>query len=339
MAPCPPQSPRVAVVLPVFNGAEVITRAVESVLAQTFDDFELVVVDDGSTDSTPEHLARIDDPRVRVLRNSVNAGIVVSLNRGVASTSAPLIARLDADDVCAPQRLARQVGAFDRRPGLGLLASATTKVDPRGAVSRGQPPCDHAAIHFRLHFGNCLSHPTVMFRREVFEAVGGYREEWFPVEDYDLWLRMAAVTEVGAIGEPLVTQVDTAWGISATRSAEQRARVVDRSDQAIAATLGRSVPRAVLERLVWPAPGRCGDLGPSERLVLGIAAAVRADCRMRGIPASGLDAQVTAVLRPSSYRRPDGRRCWAALGAFAVRHPRVVAATLARNWVRRRRRV
>lgn len=318
-------------VLPVHNGERVIASAVESVLEQTFDEFELLVVDDGSTDATPECLASLSDPRLRVLRNPVNEGIVASLNRGVAATTAPLIARLDADDACVPQRLARQVAEFERRPRLGLLASATTKIDVSGSVSRGQPPTEHAAIHLQLHFGNCLSHPTVMFRREVFAAANGYRQEWFPAEDYDLWLRMARLAEVGAIAEPLVTKVNAPTGISAMRGSEQRARVVDRSCEAVAAVTGHQVPRDVLERLVWPAAGDCNDLRRAAPIVLAVADAVRRDCRARGIPTTGLNVRVTTILRPSAHRTRRGRRCWAAMAALGLRHPRVMLAVLARR--------
>src|SRR3954452_9290737 len=155
--------PRVSVVLPVFNGEATIRSAIRSVLKQEYDDFELIVIDDGSTDATTRRLAEIEDRRVRVLGNDVNLGLGASLNEGLSAATGELIARMDSDDLCHPQRLSRQVAFLDDHAATGLLATARLKVDAQGRhLGVGTPPASHAALWLRLLVGNCISHPSVM---------------------------------------------------------------------------------------------------------------------------------------------------------------------------------
>jgi glycosyltransferase involved in cell wall biosynthesis len=189
----------------VRDGAGHVRAAVESVLGQTAGDLELLVVDDGSTDGTPDILSAVRDPRLRLERQPPR-GLTRSLNRALALTSAPLVARLDADDVALPERLARQLAFLDAHPDTGLLGSAATERDAAGASRTVRPPEDDAAIRRALIRRNVFVHSTVMMRRAVVERVGGYDETLPVAQDYDLWLRLARVTRVANLPDVLVVR-------------------------------------------------------------------------------------------------------------------------------------
>jgi hypothetical protein len=201
-------SPRVTVLLAVKDGLPWVRDAVESVLAQTYEDFELLVVDDGSSDGTAEAVEAFADPRIRVLRNDSNAGQAPSLNRGLQEARGELVARLDADDVCLPRRLERQVAVLDADPSVALVGTWMDVVDERSRLwgrLRGRvrdfPEFVFAILADRYPWG----HPSLMFRRDVVVALGGYDESLAPSEDKDLYRRLALARH-GARGveEPLV---------------------------------------------------------------------------------------------------------------------------------------
>ncbi len=187
---------QVSIVLPVFNGATSISRAVESVRRQTFEEWELIVVDDGSTDGTVELLHSLAEvePRLRVL-TIAHAGLVAALNTGLAAARAPLIARLDADDEASPERLTEQVALLRARPELGLVGSLVEFGGDREAQAGYALHVDWInslvtpeEIALNRFVESPFAHPSVMFRRSLLETHGGYRAGDFP-EDYELWLR------------------------------------------------------------------------------------------------------------------------------------------------------
>lgn len=182
--------------MPVRDAAGTLERALASVLAQTFADFELVIVDDGSTDGTGEVLARAarSDARVRVL-STPPRGIVPALNEGLAAARGELIARMDADDESHPERLSEQVSFLDRYPEHGLVATRVTFGGDRARaagylrhVDWQNALVDEADIRRERFIESPFAHPSVMFRRSLVLEHGGYRDGPFP-EDYELWLR------------------------------------------------------------------------------------------------------------------------------------------------------
>lgn len=200
--------PRISVVMPVYNAARYLQAAIDSILAQTFSDFELVAVDDGSTDNShailDSYAAR--DPRVRVLSRP-NTGIVGALNDGLALARGEFLARMDADDIALPERFARQLAWFAERPdGVGV-GSAFIYIDARGARLKWNPrQTDHTAIEQALLAGDggAIIHPAAMFRRAAVDRVGRYRPlaQW--IEDLDLYLRLARVGTLGNRPETLL---------------------------------------------------------------------------------------------------------------------------------------
>lgn len=199
-------APAISVVIPARNAARYLPAALESLAAQTFRDFEIVVVDNGSTDRTAEILRRWTErePRLRLL-SIARPGLAAALNHGIEAARAPLIARLDADDIALPDRLMRQAQAFAEQPELGLLGSAVDLIDQRGRKigERHRPLSDGDLRRFQRD-GSGFVQSTVMFRREAFDRAGGYRRGLNCVEDYDLWLRMSEVTQIANLPDILV---------------------------------------------------------------------------------------------------------------------------------------
>jgi glycosyltransferase involved in cell wall biosynthesis len=202
------QPPRVSVVIPAYNAQRYLVESVESVLIQTFGDFECIVVDDGSTDRTAQiidELAR-RDARVRKL-TIPHGGIVKGLNAGIEAARGKYIARTDADDICLPTRFERQVQYLDEHPDCVVLGSKVTLVDPFNATLWDvDVKANHEAIETELLRGNgwAVIHPSTMLRRETVLVTGGYRAEYEWVEDLDLFLRMGRIGLLANLQEPLL---------------------------------------------------------------------------------------------------------------------------------------
>ncbi len=201
--------PLVSVVLPVRDGAAFVAEAIGSILTQTLDAFELLVVDDGSRDATPAIIGGLAarDRRIRVLTQP-SLGLVPALNRGLAEARGPYVARMDADDLAMPERLARQVAALDAHPTVAALGSFCRVIGRDGTVlghRHRRPPTEPAAIRCALRRGNCMIHPTMMLRRSAVLDAGGYRAAFRLAEDFDLWLRLAERHDLMNLPEPLLT--------------------------------------------------------------------------------------------------------------------------------------
>ena len=179
--------------MPAFNAAAYFVESVRSVLAQTFTDFELLVIDDGSTDDTPALTRTFHDARIRYVRHDDNAGLAPRLNEGLSLARGAYIARIDADDVSRKDRLALQVKALDEDADLALVASKWINIDEHGSVlSGGLPSYNDHEILWHLCIDSPFHHSTVMFRRSVtFDKLGGYDRAIIYGEDYELWSRLA----------------------------------------------------------------------------------------------------------------------------------------------------
>jgi hypothetical protein len=197
---------RVTVLMTVYNGAAYVRAAVASLLEQTYADFELLVVDDASTDGSGDIVAAMADPRIRLVRNNVNLGLTRSLNRGLEIARGELIARQDADDLSAPDRLTKQVEFLDAHPDVALVGSWYRKMDAAGAsLGDRHLPEDHALLRWALLFYCPFVHSAIVFRRHI--VVGehsGYDERFLYGEDYDLWSRVARCHRVANIPAVLV---------------------------------------------------------------------------------------------------------------------------------------
>ena len=198
--------PEVTVLMPAFNAGRFIGASIRSVLRQEFGNFELLVIDDGSTDDTAAVVGGFRDPRVRLLRHEANRGLVATLNEGLREARGPLVARQDADDLSRHDRLGRQAGYLRSHPGDVAVGSGADLIDERGRY-RGalRLPRTRAQLRWDLCFRNPVPHSSVMLRRrEILDEFGGYPDS-IASEDYRLWSRSAAVDRFGLIPRRLVS--------------------------------------------------------------------------------------------------------------------------------------
>ncbi|GIW99532.1 MAG: hypothetical protein KatS3mg111_2865 [Pirellulaceae bacterium] len=242
-------TPLVSVILPVYNAENFLIDAVASILEQTWQDFELICIDDGSTDSSPQILRWLatQDSRIRVITQS-NQGIVAALNHGCQMARGPLLARMDADDVAFPQRLQRQVAWFQQHPRGVLVGAAILEIDEHSAPLRisSLPRCHEEIESALLSRRTGVFHPTVMMRADQWRAAGGYRPRFEWVEDHDLWLRLAHRGELANLPEVLLAYRMHAQSICWRRAAVQRERMNQLLSEAYAAR-GLSLPAHLLQ--------------------------------------------------------------------------------------------
>jgi glycosyltransferase involved in cell wall biosynthesis len=218
-------TPTVSVVMSVFNGERFVAEAIESILNQTFRDFEFIIIDDGSSDGTADILARYQKADNRmVLHHHPNQGQVPSLNIGCGLARGRYIARIDADDVALPERFERQVDYLERNPQVALVGSSIINIDEMGRNLSAWPlPTNNQEIQERLFALRDIPfcHVTLVFRTEAFRTVNGYRRAFAPAEDYDLWLRMAERWQLANLPEPLVKVRRRAQSLSFTSARQQ----------------------------------------------------------------------------------------------------------------------
>ena len=216
-------TPRVSVLLPVHNGMPWLVEAIESLRRQTFTDHEVIVIDDGSTDGTGDYLASLAERLAWCVLDGRHLGLTPTLNGCLALAVAPLVARLDADDLARPDRLERQVAFMDAHPEVGLLGTGAIEKAPDGRTLRlVTPPTGDADLRAALIRRNPFVHSSVMFRRAIVQRLGGYDTRYRVAQDYDLWMRMAQVTRVACLPDVLVERRILPTGVSATRARPRR---------------------------------------------------------------------------------------------------------------------
>jgi GT2 family glycosyltransferase len=196
--------PKISVVMSVHNGSKYLKDAVESILNQTFQDFEFIIVNDASTDDTEEILKQFDDSRIKIIKNPENLGLTKSLNIGIKAAKGEYIARMDADDISLPHRFEIQVNFLENNPDYALVGSKFYNIDESGNTkSLIDVPLDNLSIHETLKKNNCFAHGSIIMKKDAFLTVGGYNEQFKFAQDYDLWLRLAEAYKVANIEEPL----------------------------------------------------------------------------------------------------------------------------------------
>ena len=251
-------APKVTVLMPVYNGERYVGEAIESILAQTFTDFELLIVDDGSTDRTLSILREYarQDRRVVVLQNGSNLGLVPTLNRGLSATRGEYIARMDADDVSLPERLARQVAYMDQHPEVGVLGTNIVYIDAEGRLLNGgrpkaRRPMSSTLIHWMLLWRCAIYHPTVMIRRSVLEQTGfTYDPNFRHAEDRDLWTRLAKRTTIASLPDVLLHYRIRPTSICRVHRKEQQAKDTAITRRELIALLGQPLSESALHTLL-----------------------------------------------------------------------------------------
>jgi len=200
--------PSISVLLPVYNGELWLNRSIESVLSQTFADFELLIIDDGSTDSTLSIIKdfALSDSRVRYLIQQ-NHGLVYTLNRGIYASNAEWIARIDADDLWHPSKLSEQFSLIKDTSTISCVGTGFDVIDPRGSLIRSvePPPGHHKILDQLLTHRTCFPHSSAMFRRDLALRLAGYRLPMSRAQDTDFWLRLSEVGCLAVVPRPLVS--------------------------------------------------------------------------------------------------------------------------------------
>jgi len=217
--------PKVSVIITVYNGERYLKEAIESILAQSFGNFELVIVDDGSTDDTSKILEHYKnkDSRIKTITHTTRMGQSKARNEGINNSSGEYIAILDADDISLPYRLEEQVKFMESHKEIGLVGSAAYEIDEKGNILGVIPVIEcNKDIQKELLVRNCFVHSSIMFRREIFRKIGGYREEFIVAEDYDFILRIAENYKVHNLKRILVKRRVNLQGISIAKNRLQK---------------------------------------------------------------------------------------------------------------------
>ena len=188
--------PKISVIMSIYNGEKYLKAAIESILAQTFTNFEFIIVNDGSTDSSLEIIQSYNDERIKIINNEKNIGLTKSLNKTLKVARGEFIARQDADDVSLPNRFKGQMKYFEEHPEVALLGTSIYKIDEKGGIVGKGIALAKPGIK-DLFKGNQFNHGSVMFKKDVANDLGGYNELFGYVQDYELWLRIAKYYKVG----------------------------------------------------------------------------------------------------------------------------------------------
>ncbi|MEM9951813.1 MAG: glycosyltransferase [Chloroflexota bacterium] len=217
------KTPKVSVMMAVYNGEATVGRAIEGILAQSFTDFEFIIVDDGSSDETLPilHDYATRDTRIRLIVNEHNLGLTKSLNKGVEQAHGQYIARQDADDTSHPERFGKQVSILDNNPNEALVTSHFVIDDSQGEHLYRHHP-SQIQRRWAMLFHNYISgHSGVMFRKDVFDNLGGYDETFRYAQDYDLWERLLREHSIAVVEQTLFTMYFHDTNISKTKLDQQ----------------------------------------------------------------------------------------------------------------------
>ena len=194
-------NPKISVIMSVYNGERYLSQAIESILNQTLADFEFIIVNDASTDSSLKIIQSYDDERVKIISNEKNIGLTKSLNKAIEQAQGGFIARQDADDISLPNRLEEQLIYFEQHPEIALLGTSIYIIDEKGKIlGKRDIPADPSKNFFK---GSWFAHGSTMFKNEVVHALGRYNELFRYCQDYELWLRIAKDYQVRGLAQRL----------------------------------------------------------------------------------------------------------------------------------------
>lgn len=332
--------PRVSIVLPVYNGEHWIKWGIRCVLEQSFTDFELIVVDDGSIDRSWDVMCGLSDARIRAIRRP-NCGLPATLNYLIQMAKGEFIARQDQDDISFPSRLKGQVEFLEANPDVGMVGTwAEIWVGDERSDRILQHPTDDASIKFNLLFDNPFVHSSVMIRRSVFDEIGGYCEDKSrqPPEDYELWSRVARKFKMANLPEVLMAYREVPGSMSRTGLNPFLSRIVSISAENIAWYSGRDVKSPEVVAISKLAHGVYEGIPPRANFsgmasVLKDAAASIA--RDAGVAPQQLDALLKMRLKMLRYHYMEyrtggwvGRLMGGRLGRYAKRVVRQMMAVM-----------
>lgn len=299
--------PRISVVMPAYNCAAFVEEATRSVLSQTFTDFELIIVDDGSTDGTCEILKQFakEDSRIRLVC-AEHQGLVAALNLGVSLARADLIARMDSDDVCLPNRFALQLEYLLAHPSAVAVGTNAEMIDPDGdPLGIVTPDFEPQELARKLIAGKSVKiwHPSILLRKDILQNVGGYRAKYQHAEDFDLWLRMSEVGELHNLREVLLLYRQHPGSICAQQRPAQRLAV---KAAVIDAKRRRGVPQT--EEFIAQSKSQKNSAKVTDARARWVRIAIR----------HGRPATARKHLRSLWKEKPWAIETWLALTSFAL---------------------
>lgn len=215
-------TPLVSVLLPVYNGEAYLAESIQSILDQTFANFELLILNDGSKDRSLEIIQGFKDSRIKVINNPQNLGLIATLNKGLVEARGQFVARMDADDKAFPERFKIQYEYLSGHPEVAVVGTWAQVIDKDGKfIKLHRNPLDHYAIMYELMFGNTITHPSIMMRKDVVISVGGYDKNWQHAEDYDLYSRLVHRHKLANIGQPLLYYRQHGTSVTGTDSSQE----------------------------------------------------------------------------------------------------------------------
>lgn len=195
--------PKISVIMPVYNAEKYLREAIDSILDQTLSDFEFIIIDDGSSDSSPEIIRSYDDPRIRFYQNERNMGVAATLNRGLDLAAGEYIARMDSDDISLPERFEKQADYMDRHPEAAVCGCNIRFIGARWGIQRFAATPEQMKVD--MLFSCCLAHPSVILRGTLFGGEGlHYDESYDKMEDYALWVETAKRYRLACVQETLL---------------------------------------------------------------------------------------------------------------------------------------
>lgn len=317
--------------MPVYNGERYLREAIESILNQTFTGFEFVILNDGSTDRSAEIVRSYDDPRIRFYENDHNIGLTLTLNRGLRLLEGEYVARMDADDISVPHRLAKQVDFLDTHADVGVVGTAITIIDEKARIvtTRHHPP-SHNVLRWCLCLFDPIAHPTALMRRHIVESAGGYQVETGTAEDYDLWRRLSREMKLANLPDVLLYLRRHTSNVTVIRLAEHREYRVRVSQMMISEYLGDNPPYDVV-RSIWNQD--CGSADEVRR-----AAFLVSKIYEKGMTGSALALSEKRFMRSYTaskllrlaYRGNETGRAWDVI-ALALRLDPLVAAKMVKG--------
>lgn len=234
----------------VYNGEKYLYDAVQSILNQTYSDFEFIIIDDASTDNSFPILKNFNDSRIKIISNLKRMGLTNSLNIGLLLAEGEYIARMDADDISLSERLEYQVRFLDRNPDVAVVGTNEKHIDANGnELFLSNLPSSKNLVRWGLYFGNCICHPSVMMRYKCLREVGFYNTRYSRTQDYDLWMRLLNRYDIANIPHILFCLRNHQNSVSVVYSIDQRCNLLLISEKAYFELINEQIPRNIVEKL------------------------------------------------------------------------------------------
>jgi hypothetical protein len=316
----------------VYNGERYLKQAVDSILTQTYKDFEFLIINDGSFDGTAAILKGYHDPRIKIIDNQKKIGLTRSLNKGLRLARGEYIARQDADDISLPERLTKQVSFLDDHQDIDVLGCAVQIINNSGKPSIiCKFPTEHGYIKWCLYFYNPIPHPTVMMRRRTLEPVGGYSAHRKYAQDYDLWSRMSEMIRFANLSEILFYLRKHEDNISHSQFILQWKDSIKISQKLISKDVGRKVPLDLVHGICSQHFKTLGESFTACKIIAGLYYASTINGALSRYEKRMVRKDVTSRLLTLVSPRMRNRHMWRIVGLVFLLDSLLFLGSLARH--------